>query len=236
MKNFGFVLARDRARSRSASTGGAMPMSVETRGSSAPTVSAIHAPNDMPAGPERRAGIARGHEVERRAEVVHLAGAFVEGARARADAAEVEAQHRAADARQRLRRLIHHLGVHRPAVLRMRMRRGRRRRGCRRRARARRRPSRVDAADRRRLVEQRFEAAGRSLDLTQHCDVTSAWRIVVAITRRTIATHVGERLGPRDRAEMAGALEHARRARRRSGATYSAVPSTGTTWSSPARR
>ena len=57
------------------------------------------------------------HEVERRAEVVHLAAALVERAGARADAAEVEAQHRAADPRQRLRRLIHRLRVHRAAVL-----------------------------------------------------------------------------------------------------------------------
>ena len=41
----------------------------------------------------------RGHEVERRAEVGHLARAVVERRRRSADAAEVEAQHGAADAR-----------------------------------------------------------------------------------------------------------------------------------------
>ena len=76
----------------------------------------------MPAAQSGSAGIARGHEVERGAEVVHLAAPVVERARARADAAEVEAQHGAADARQRLRRLVHRLRVHRAAVLRMRMR------------------------------------------------------------------------------------------------------------------
>ena len=78
-------------------------MSVETRGSSAPAVSATHEPNDMPAGPQRHVWIARAHEVERGTEIVPLARPFVERARAPAGAAEVEPQHRTADAAQRLR-------------------------------------------------------------------------------------------------------------------------------------
>ena len=35
-----------------------MPMSVDTRGSSAPTVSAIHEPNDMPAAQSGASGYA----------------------------------------------------------------------------------------------------------------------------------------------------------------------------------
>ena len=61
------------------------------------------------------------HEVERRAEIVLLADAPRQTALAPADAPEVEPQHRAADASQRFRRLIHGLRVHRAAVLRVRM-------------------------------------------------------------------------------------------------------------------
>ena len=56
-------------------------MSVDTRGSSAPTVSATQAPNDMPAAHIARAGILRLHEIERGAEIVHLAWPIAEGAR-----------------------------------------------------------------------------------------------------------------------------------------------------------
>src|SRR6266511_3000874 len=47
MKNFAFVLRAIGSKSYRPS-GGAMPMSVDTRGSSTPTARAIHAPNDMP--------------------------------------------------------------------------------------------------------------------------------------------------------------------------------------------
>ena len=92
--------------------------------------------------------------------------AVVEAPGARADAAEVEAQHGAADPRQRLRRLIDHLGVHRAAELRMRMREDDRRAETVGLA-ALDQPLRVDAAIRRRLVEQRLEWTGRTGDLTQ---------------------------------------------------------------------
>ena len=59
---------RDRLRSRSCRPAGAMPSSSETRGSSAPTVSATQAPNDMPAAHSGAAWIALVHEVERRRE------------------------------------------------------------------------------------------------------------------------------------------------------------------------
>src|SRR5438552_18154671 len=61
MKNFGFELVRTASQSYVAigapiaaavlevRIGNAMPMRVETRGSSAPTDRPIHAPNDMPA-------------------------------------------------------------------------------------------------------------------------------------------------------------------------------------------
>jgi len=61
------------------------------------------------------------HEVERGAEVVHLASPVVEAARARADTAEVEAQNGAAHAAEGFRRLEDGLRVHRAAVLRMRV-------------------------------------------------------------------------------------------------------------------
>ena len=77
-----------------------MPSSSETRGSSAPTVSAIHEPNDMPAAQIGRSGKRSCDERERGAKVLHLARAGVERAGAAADAAEIEAQRRDADARQ----------------------------------------------------------------------------------------------------------------------------------------
>ena len=58
-----------------------MPMSVDTRGSSAPTVSAIHAPNDMPPAQSGAPGYARCMKSSAGAEVVHLAGAVVEACR-----------------------------------------------------------------------------------------------------------------------------------------------------------
>ena len=73
-------------------------------------------------GPERRVRIARVHEVERRAEVFDFADALVERAGAQADAAEIESQHRAADARQAFRALEDGFRVHRAALLRMRVR------------------------------------------------------------------------------------------------------------------
>src|SRR6266850_6491605 len=60
-------------------------------------------------GPELRARIPLAHEIQRRAKVVHLARSVAETARARAGAAEVEPKHGAADAAERLGRLIHDL-------------------------------------------------------------------------------------------------------------------------------
>ena len=72
-------------------------------------------------GPELQLRILRGHEIDGGAVVVDLAAPFVPRAGAAADAAEVEAQHGAADAGQRLGRLKHDLGVHRAALRRQRM-------------------------------------------------------------------------------------------------------------------
>src|SRR4029453_2620734 len=90
------------------------------------------------------------HEVERGAVVVHLAGPAIVRPGAAADAAEVEPQHRDADPRERLRRLIHDLRMHRPAVERVRMAGGGGGGGL---------------ADRK--IEQRLERPGRAGDLTQ---------------------------------------------------------------------
>ena len=64
----------------------------------------------------------RSHVVESRREIFLLPFPLVEGALAVANAAEVEPEHRAPNAREALRAPIHHLGVHRPAELRMRVR------------------------------------------------------------------------------------------------------------------
>src|SRR5436190_6536703 len=113
-----------------------------------------------------RAGIASGHEIERRPHVVHFARSVAELAAAGAGAAKVEAQDRASDAAERLRRLVHRLGMHRPAVAGMRMREhdGGAQSGL---------MSGFEPAIRgyvtpvRRLLDQRFETAGRSGNLTQ---------------------------------------------------------------------
>ena len=62
------------------------------------------------------------HGIECRAEILHLAGSVRERSLAGSRAAKVEPQRRAADARERLGRLIHRFGVHRAAVFGMRMR------------------------------------------------------------------------------------------------------------------
>ena len=123
-----------------------MPMRTVTRSSAAPVSSAIQEPNENPAAQSGRSGIARVHVVERRREVLLLARAAGEGSVARADAAEVEAQHGAARAHEPLGPLVDRLGVHRPAVRRQRMREddGRLRRPVGR-------------------VDQRLEPAGRAL-------------------------------------------------------------------------
>ena len=99
MKNFGFVLTRDRARivrvraaarCRSAST----RADLRRRPSARSTIRTTCQP------PTAARRIPLAHEVERRAEVVHLAGAVGEAPCARAHAAEIEAQHGAADARE----------------------------------------------------------------------------------------------------------------------------------------
>ncbi len=74
-----------------------------------------------PRGPQRNARIAPGQVVERGAEVRHLSLALVERAGAAADAAEVEAEHRAADPGQPLGSLVDGFRVHRSAELRVRM-------------------------------------------------------------------------------------------------------------------
>ena len=92
-----------------------MPMRTRTRSSVAPTVRATHEPNEKPAVHSSVSGYRAAIDVERRAEVGDLARPFVPRAFAAADAAEVEAEHRAPDPRQCLRRPIHRLRVHRPA-------------------------------------------------------------------------------------------------------------------------
>src|SRR5476649_2164298 len=122
-----------------------------------------------PAGPQRRAGILRLHVVERRAEVVLLAGAVGECAPTGAGAAEVEAQDRAADPAERLRGLIHDLRVHRAAELRVRMGEDDRRAQSAGMTRA---HAAVvaDGARRQRFVEDRLEPPGRSRNLTLRHD------------------------------------------------------------------
>ena len=145
MKNFGFGLVGDRLEVVPDS-GGAMPISVgHARIGGADRQRDPRAERHA-AGPERRAPVALLHEVERRPEVVHLAGAVGERAGASSRAAEVEAQHGAADAGERLRGLIDDLRVHRAAVLGVRMREDDRR-------------SKTGRRRRGRLVEQRFQAA-----------------------------------------------------------------------------
>ena len=142
--------------------------------------------------PERRTRILRRHVVESGAIIVLFAGTVAERSLAGAGAAEVDAQHRAADPAQRLRRLIDDLGVHRAAL------RGQRVREHDRRAQA----AGVSLADaavvadgpgRRRLFEQRFEPAGRSGELTRrHGD-----GLRVNARRRASANASGRVIDPR---------------------------------------
>ena len=143
------------------------------------------------------------------AEVVLLAAPVVERAGAAADAAEVEAQHRAADARQRLGGLIHHLGVHRAAVLRMRMREhdGRARLGAA--------PAASSSAS---SGPAGPAISRRSVDCRRH------------VTK--LADDRGKPSGLRDDAEVAGALEHRRTGAPRIERQVLARHSTGTTRSS----
>src|ERR1700681_4487342 len=107
------------------------------------------------------------HEVEGDFEVVLLAGSTGEAAGARAGAAEVDAEHGATDAAQGFRPLVDNLRVHGAAVLGVRVSKyhgssngaglsgmdqsvG------------------VDRLHRLRLIQQCFEATGRSGDFTQH--------------------------------------------------------------------
>ena len=130
MKNLGLPDAFTAEKSYKAA-GTAMPTSVVTRVSSAPTVIATHEPNDTPAAQSGTPGNLRRHEVEAGAEVGQLALAPGELAVAHADAAEIESQHRASQPAERLGRLEHDLRVHRPAVLRVRVRQDDRRgRAC----------------------------------------------------------------------------------------------------------
>ena len=125
-RNFGFSLASVAGNSYfipeiDVATGGAMP--IERRH---PIVERTDFERDPGSEgearrPQRNARIARRHVVERRREVRLLAVALIERAVAPADAAEVEAQHGAAEARQPLGALEHRLRVHRAAELRMRV-------------------------------------------------------------------------------------------------------------------
>ncbi len=103
-----------------------------------------------PGRPDREIREAIADEVDRRLEVLFLAGARIERSGAAADAPEIEAQRGDADARHRLGRLIQRLRVHGAAMQRMRM---------------------AEHRDGTRLalghVEQRFERAGRARNLTQ---------------------------------------------------------------------
>src|SRR6185503_16923156 len=96
-----------------------------------------------------RLRMARTQERERRARVLELAARLVVLARARADAAEVEAQHDRAELVQHRGNAVHDFVVHRAAVERMRMEH--------------------EPRERRRLavvlLEQRLERTGRARDL-----------------------------------------------------------------------
>ena len=120
-------------------------------------------------GPDWCARILPRHVVERSAEVVLFARAVVERSLAGTGAAEVEPQHGAADPAQRLRRLIHDLRVHRPALRRQRV--GEHDGGAQAAGMSLADAAVVtDAAGRRRFLEQRLEPAGRSRDLTRRHD------------------------------------------------------------------
>ena len=75
-----------------------------------------------PRRPQVDARVLRRHEIDRGSKVIDFAAPFVPRARASTNAAEVEAQHRTPDSRQRLCPLKHHLCMHRPALRRQRVR------------------------------------------------------------------------------------------------------------------
>src|SRR5204863_7100376 len=125
--------------------------------------------------------IAIAHEIKRGAKVVHLPRSVGEPAGARTGAAKIEAQYRAADAAERLGRLIDDLRVHRAAVSGVRVAEHDRRSqafGV---------PDLQPAvgADAARcgLVEERFEPAGRARNLMQRHAV--ALRRTRAAARQT---------------------------------------------------
>ena len=93
-----------------------------TRGSSAPTVSATHAPNDMPAVHIGVSGYRSAMKSRAARKSSISPGSIAERARAGARAAKIEPQDGAANPRERFRRLIDDLRVHRAAVLGVRMR------------------------------------------------------------------------------------------------------------------
>ena len=94
----------------------------DTRGSAAAAVSATHEPNDMPAAQSGAPGYRSLMKSSAALKSSCSPTPCVERAGAQSDAAEVEAQHGAADPRQRFGRLVHDLRVHRPAIQRVRMR------------------------------------------------------------------------------------------------------------------
>ncbi len=101
-----FARRRSPVSNRTRLTGHAMPMSAVTRGSAAPTVMPTQEPNDMPPLQiARHVRISRRHEVEGGAKVLLLAGTSENDPGTSTDAAEVETQHRHADARQSLCRV-----------------------------------------------------------------------------------------------------------------------------------
>ena len=133
-----------------------MPSSSDTRGSSAPTVRAIHEPNDMPAAQSGRPGKRSLAKSSARAEVVLSRRGRRRTCRRCGPTPRKLKRSTATPMRgQRLGRLIDRLGVHRAAVQRMRM---------------------AAHGDRARLalrqVEQRFERAGRAR--RSHAETRSA--------------------------------------------------------------
>jgi hypothetical protein len=103
-------------------TGGAIPINVDAAGSSAPTVIATHAPNDMPP-PQMDVGVLP-RAPDGRTEVVHFSAPFVPRSFARADAAKLN---RGGAAIRRERLLPACFRVHRSTITRMRMRQHHRR-------------------------------------------------------------------------------------------------------------
>ena len=158
----------------------------------------------MPAAQSGASGIPLAHEVERGAEVVHLARPVVERARARAGAAEVEAQHGAADPA----RAPSPPGT-RPSCASCRRTAGADARRRPRRAAPSARPGSTQTVGRRRRASPAGSSSSASsrpagpANLTQRCHGRPRRRV-----RMNSSTMAANASRPRDRAEMAGPLEH----------------------------